>query len=85
MLSEANSLKTTQRGPSGSSPFRSDGSGDGQALGWTGFPVAAQGLYSLKLMPRGVLSGLSPLRLDGFRDSQRQEAGLVAWWPKILK
>jgi hypothetical protein len=33
--SKAHKTKVAQGGPSGSSPLRSDGSGDGQAGGWT--------------------------------------------------
>ncbi len=69
MFSEAKSLKTTQVRSLGSSPLRLDGSNDGQAGGWTGCPVAAQGLYSLKLKPRGLLRS-SPLRSDGSNDKQ---------------
>ncbi len=47
LLLEDKSLKTSQVRSSGSSPLRVDGSRDGQARGWTGCPVAAQGLYSL--------------------------------------
>jgi hypothetical protein len=54
LLSEAKSPKTTQRGPSGSSPLRLDSSRNGQGWGWTSFPCA-QGLYSLKLKPRGTI------------------------------
>ncbi len=68
MLSEAKSLKTMQRS-SGSSPLRLGGYRDGQMGGSTGYPAASQGLYSLKLKPRGT-SGPNPLRLDDSRDSQ---------------
>ncbi len=66
---KAKSLKTTQVCPSWSSPLRLNGYCDCQAGGWAGHPVAAQGLYSLKLKPRG-LSGSSPIKSDGSRDSQ---------------
>jgi hypothetical protein len=46
-----------------------DGSHDGHAEGWTGYPAATQGQYSLK-QSQGELSGLSPLRSDGSSDSQ---------------
>ncbi len=68
-LSEARSLKPTQRGSSGSSPLRFDGSRDGQPWGWTSYVVAAQGLYSLELKPRGTIR-LDPLRSDGYLDCQ---------------
>jgi hypothetical protein len=71
LLLEAKSIKTTQRGSSGLSPLRLDGSRDGQAGGWTGYPVAAQGLYSLKLQSsQGGQSDSSPLGSDGSHDSQ---------------
>jgi hypothetical protein len=35
--------------------IRLDSSHDGQAGGWTNCLVAAQGLYSLKLKPRGII------------------------------
>jgi hypothetical protein len=50
--------------------IRLDSSRDGQAGGWTGCLVAAQGLYSLMLKPRGI-SDLSPLGSDGSRDIQK--------------
>ncbi len=49
LLSEAQSLKTTQMRSSDSSPLRLDGSCNGQARGWTCCLAAAQRLYSLKL------------------------------------
>jgi hypothetical protein len=52
LLLKAKNLKTTQVRSSGSSLLRLDGSCGGQAGGWVGYPVAAQGLYSLKLKPR---------------------------------
>ncbi len=55
LCSEAKSLKTTQLRLSGSGPLSLDGSHDSQAWGWTGCPAVAQGLYSLKLKPRGTI------------------------------
>jgi hypothetical protein len=55
LLLGAKSPKTIQVRSSGLSPLRFDGSHDGQAGGWTGYLVAAQGLYSLKLKPRGTI------------------------------
>jgi hypothetical protein len=69
LLSEAKSLKTTQRGPSSLSPLRLDGSHDGQAWGWPSCPVAAQGLKYLKLKPGGTIR-LESTKLDGSPDSQ---------------
>jgi hypothetical protein len=54
LLLEAKRLKTIQRGSPGSSPLRLDGHCDGQAGGWTVYPVATQWLYYLKLKPRGI-------------------------------
>jgi hypothetical protein len=81
LLSEAKSLKTTQVRRSGSSTLRFDGSCDGQAWGWTGYPEAAQGLYSLKLKQRVTnrlkstqirwFSWLSDGRLDQLPGGQR--------------
>ncbi len=68
-LSEVKSLRTTQVRSSGWSTLRLDGSCYGQAGGWTGCSVAAQGLYSLKVS-QGGLSGSSPLGSDGSGDSQ---------------
>ncbi len=61
LLSQAKSLKTTQARSSSSNPLRLDCSCDGQAGGWTGQPVAAQGLYSLKLKTRGTTVGTKRL------------------------
>ncbi len=69
LLSEAKSLKTTQKSSSGSSSLRLDGSRDGQAGGLTGYLAAAQGLYILQLSQE-ELSGSRPLRSDGSHDSQ---------------
>jgi hypothetical protein len=68
---------------SGLNPLRLDGSREGQAGGWTGYPVAARRLYSLKLKPKGTIrlksTDLMVLVIV------RWEAGLVVWWPKTLK
>ncbi len=55
LLSEAKSLNTTQVRSSGLSPQRFDVFCDELAVGWAGYPVVAQGLYSLKLKPRGTM------------------------------
>ncbi len=84
MLSKAKSLKITQRKSTGLSQLRLEGPHDGQVGGWTSCHVAAQGMYSLKLKPRGdyqaqVHSDQMVLVIV------RGEARPVAWWPKMLK
>jgi hypothetical protein len=82
LLSEAKSLKTIQRGSSGSSLLRLDGSRDGQAGGWTSYPASAEGLYSLKLKPKGDYQAQVHSDQGMVLVIVRWEAGPAAWWLK---
>jgi hypothetical protein len=72
--------KATQGGPSGLSPFRSDGSCDGRQGGLTG----CRRPKKLKTkLSSGQTTRLKSLRSDGSQ-VVRQEAGSGDRWPKML-